>query len=410
MASPFADQAARAPLGDLRPRRDPLAAARGLPAAALHVLPRHRRASARSRSITALTTVLVIVLRLGISSAFFRFYFDSKDAERRTLVVRTSFWFTMAMATVGLVLGCRRSPTPIAHCSTLGDDPWLVRAGSVGLWAQMNYAQLTTLFRVEERSVAVRDRERRERPDHRRRDGRCSSSVSHKGAIGAVVGNFLGTLAVYLVLLGYRRYQLGLAVRPRAAPRDEPLRAAARPVGARALGDQLHRPPLRQRATRARPRSASTRSPCDRVGVIVFLMIAFRLAWPAFAYSIDDDGDGEAHVLVRAHLPALHLLLDLARARRARAVDRQDPRAVEPELLPRRRGGRRSSRSPRPRTPATPCSRSGSAARADAVQLDRQRRRGRAEHRAQLRADPALRDDGRRRLDRSPPTSRSSSA
>ena len=46
-------------------------------------------------TIVALTTVLVIVLRLGITSAFFRFYFDSEDEAHRTLVVRTSFWFTM---------------------------------------------------------------------------------------------------------------------------------------------------------------------------------------------------------------------------------------------------------------------------------------------------------------------------
>ena len=55
--------------------------------------------------VTALTTVLVIVLGAGISSAFFRFYFDSKDEERRTLIVRTAFWFTMGAATLGLVLG-----------------------------------------------------------------------------------------------------------------------------------------------------------------------------------------------------------------------------------------------------------------------------------------------------------------
>ena len=34
--------------------------------------------------------------------------------------------------------------------------------------------------------------------------------VLDKGPIGVVVGNFLGTLAVYLALLGYRREQLGL--------------------------------------------------------------------------------------------------------------------------------------------------------------------------------------------------------
>jgi hypothetical protein len=40
-------------------------------------------------TVVALTTVLAVVLRLGISSAFFRFYFDSDDPDRRRLVVRT---------------------------------------------------------------------------------------------------------------------------------------------------------------------------------------------------------------------------------------------------------------------------------------------------------------------------------
>ena len=42
---------------------------------------------------------------MGISSAFFRFYFDSDDPSERRVVLRTSFWFTMAMATAGLVVG-----------------------------------------------------------------------------------------------------------------------------------------------------------------------------------------------------------------------------------------------------------------------------------------------------------------
>src|ERR1051325_8136300 len=59
----------------------------------------------KSEWIRAFTAVLVIVLRLGISSAFFRFYFDTKDEAQRTVVVRTSFWFTMVMASAGLVVG-----------------------------------------------------------------------------------------------------------------------------------------------------------------------------------------------------------------------------------------------------------------------------------------------------------------
>src|SRR5919205_775092 len=56
----------------------------------------------RVEIVTATTAVLAIVLQLGISSAFFRFYFDAKEDVDRLVVVRTSFWFTMAMATLGL--------------------------------------------------------------------------------------------------------------------------------------------------------------------------------------------------------------------------------------------------------------------------------------------------------------------
>src|SRR3954462_1279959 len=59
----------------------------------------------RVEVITAATAVLAIVLQLGISSAFFRFYFDAKDDASKLVVVRTSFWFTMGMATLGLLAG-----------------------------------------------------------------------------------------------------------------------------------------------------------------------------------------------------------------------------------------------------------------------------------------------------------------
>ena len=73
----------------------------------------------------------------------------------------------------------------------------------------MNYEQLTSLFRVEERSTAF-----------------VAASLSNvlltigatlilvvaldKGPIGVIVGNFTGTLLVYAALVGYRREQLGL--------------------------------------------------------------------------------------------------------------------------------------------------------------------------------------------------------
>ena len=237
-------------------------------------------------TVTALTTVLVIVLGAGISSAFFRFYFDSKDEHRRVLIVRTSFWFTMGMATVGLVIGLAFA-TPIAHLLRLGDDPWLVRASAVGLWAQMNYSQLTNLFRVEERSVQF-----------------VIASVAnilitvgatvllvvglHKGPTGAVVGNFIGTLAVYLVLLAYRRYQLGLQFDRKLLRQMNhfglPLVPSALALWAINFIDRFF-VAVYKGQSEVGVYSLAVRAS----SVIVFLMIAFRLAWPAFAYSIEDD-------------------------------------------------------------------------------------------------------------------------
>ncbi len=160
-------------------------------------------------TLIALSVVLVIVLRAGISMAFFRFYFDADDDAARVTVVRTSFWFTMTVATAGLVAGILLAG-PISE-ALFGNHSRasLVRAAFVLLWAQMNYEQLTSLFRVEERSVAY-----------------VAATIAnvlitvgatmllvvvwHKGALGVIVGNFTGTLVVYAVLLGYRRFQLGL--------------------------------------------------------------------------------------------------------------------------------------------------------------------------------------------------------
>ena len=240
-------------------------------------------------TIVALTSVLVIVLRMGITSAFFRFYFDSEDEDRRTLVVRTSFWFTMGMATLGLAIGFAAAH-PLSRWLHLG-DPWLVRAGFVGLWAQMNYAQLTALFRVEERPVQF-----------------AIASIAnvlitigatialvigaHKGAIGAVIGNFLGTLTVYLALLGYRRYQLGFQF-DRSLLRGMnhfgmPLVPAALSLWAINLIDRFFINGYKGQAENGIYSLAVRIS-----SVIIFAMTAFQLAWPAFAYSIKDDGEAK---------------------------------------------------------------------------------------------------------------------
>jgi O-antigen/teichoic acid export membrane protein len=244
----------------------------------------------RVEVVTAATAVLAIVLQLGISSAFFRFYFDRKDPAGKLTVIRTSFWFTMASATFGLVLGLVFADQ-ISHWLGLGHDPSLVRAAAVGLWAQTNYQQLTALFRVEERSTSY-----------------AIASVAnvlitviamvlfvavfHWGAIGLVVGNFTGTLAVYLVLLAYRREQLGLEF---DWPLFRQMQRFGLPLVPSAIALWVISFVDRQFLVWYKGLAeAGVYSAAVKIaGVVTFVMIAFRTAWPAFAYSIEDDREAK---------------------------------------------------------------------------------------------------------------------
>ena len=241
-------------------------------------------------TLTAASAVAVIVLRMGISGAFFRFYFDHKDAARRLGVVRTSFWFTMASATTGLVLAVVFAPQ-LSHLLQLGDHPDLVRAAAVGFWAQMNYEQMTSLFRAEERSVAF-----------------AIASVAnvlitvaatvvlvvayHKGALGLLVGNFVGTLVVYFALLAYRREQLGLHFDRELFRGMQtfglPLVPSALALWAINFIDRLFIGHYKGQG------EVGVYSAAVKIAsVITFAMFAFRTAWPAFAYSIEDDRDAK---------------------------------------------------------------------------------------------------------------------
>lgn len=273
-----------------------------------HYLPTN--AYGKVEIVTAATAVLAIVLQMGIASAFFRFYFDGKTPAEKLVVVRTSFWFTMAMSTLGLVLGLIFA-APFGHWIGLGHDPSLVRAGAVGLWAQTNYNQLTALFRVEERSVAY-----------------AIASVAnvlitisamvafvaflHWGAIGLVVGNFVGTLCVYFVLVGYRREQLGLQF-------DRKLFRAMQTFGMPLVPSALALWAInfidREFVSWYKgDGEVGIYSAAIKIGsVVTFMVLAFRTAWPAFAYSIDDDRAAKrAYAFVLTYLLTLASWLSLA--------------------------------------------------------------------------------------------------
>ena len=238
-------------------------------------------------TLLALTTVMGLVLRAGITSAFFRFYFDETDDEGRRRVLRTSFWFTMGGATLGLALLLALAEPVSSLLFGTGDAADLVRASGVALWATVNYEQLTALFRVEERSVAFV----------------CASLANvfltigltlllvvalEKGPLGVIVGNFSGTLIVYLSLLGYRREQLGLEF-DRSLLREMnrfgvPLIPTALFLWVTNFSDRFFLVKLADVA------EAGLYSVGVRIAsAMVLLLTAFRTAWPAFAYSIRDE-------------------------------------------------------------------------------------------------------------------------
>jgi O-antigen/teichoic acid export membrane protein len=246
----------------------------------------------RIETLVAGSAVLVILLRMGISSAFFRFYFDSSDRAHRLLVVRTSFWFTMTSATAGLIAVALLAGSISQVLFGTDSQADLVRAAGVGIWAQMNYEQLTSLFRVEERSLAFV----------------IASLVNilitvgatvllvvvlDKGPLGVLVGNFTGTLCVYVVLAAYRREQLGLQFDRRLFREMNrfgmPLVPSALALWITNFSDRFFLVKLTD-AHEVGLYSIGVRI----ASAVVLLLTAFRTAWPAFAYSIEDDAEARS--------------------------------------------------------------------------------------------------------------------
>jgi O-antigen/teichoic acid export membrane protein len=117
-------------------------------------------------------------------------------------------------------------------------------------------------------------------------------AVFHWGAVGLVVGNFTGTLIVYLALVAYRTEQLGLQFDRELFRQMQkfgmPLVPSALALWTINFVDREFVSWYKGNA------EVGVYSAAVKIaGVITFVMVAFRTAWPAFAYSIDDDRDAK---------------------------------------------------------------------------------------------------------------------
>lgn len=255
-------------------------------------------------TLIALSAILTVLLAAGVKSAFFRYYFDEKDEAGHRTVIRTSFWFTMVMGTAGLVVGFVFAAQISNLLFDTSDHANLVRAAFVGLWAHVNYEQMTSLFRVEQRSVSYL----------------IATLINlgltvgatlllvvawDQGPIGVIVGNFTGTLVVYVGLLVYRREQLGFEWNRHLLREMNrfgmPLVPSALFLWVLNFSDRFFLVKL------SGPREVGLYSIGVRLAsAIILLLAAFRTAWPAFAYSIEDDREaGRAYAFVLTYLVTL---------------------------------------------------------------------------------------------------------
>ena len=271
----------------------------------------------RIELLMATMAVAVVLIRGGANFGFIRFYFLDQDPDYRRRLVRTVFWTQMAYSTVVLVacivlarplaqlLGVMAQGQPHLH----GSGPSLVIATAVLLWVNVNYAQMTNLFRAEKRSVAF---------------SLATLAniaitvgltvlfvvVQHEGPIGIIVGNLSGTLIVWSLLLVYRAEQLGLQWDGKLLRSMNkfgvPLMGAALAMWVTNFGDRLMISKLLHGSYRLT--ELGQYSLANKISsAMVLLFTAFQIAWPAFAYSIEDENEAK-----RAYSYVLTYLLLLA--------------------------------------------------------------------------------------------------
>ena len=257
----------------------------------------------RIEILTSAMAVAVVVIRGGANFGFIRFYFLEKEPDYRRRLIRTVFWTQMTYSTLALILCVLFAPQiadalgvafhPGAHLQGSGTN--LVYATAVLLWVNVNYAQMTNLFRAEQRSVAF-----------------TLATLTNiavtvpitvllvvvykHGPLGIIVGNLSGTLIVYAALLGYRREQLGLQWDGRLLRTMNrfgiPLMAAALAMWVTNFGDRLMLSKLLHGHDAViQVGQYSLANKISSAMVLVFT--AFQVAWPAFAYSIEDEDEAK---------------------------------------------------------------------------------------------------------------------
>ena len=220
-----------------------------------------------------------------------RFHYLDADADRRRRLARTATGSLFIATTLAaIVAGLFAEPISRALLET--DQPGVIRAAALGLWAFTNLELAYALLRVEERGRAF-----------------ATASLSNvaltvlltiylvvirdDGAVGLLLGNYVASAVVLVGLWWAERDSFG--VRPGGIDRAQlgpmlrfglPTVPAEVSVFALFFVDRFWL--LRfENAAEVGLYSISVKL----AGIVVFTVRAFQYAWPPLAYSIEDDAE-----------------------------------------------------------------------------------------------------------------------
>jgi len=246
----------------------------------------------RIEILVALVALLMPLLRAGVATSFFRFYYERDLAPDPALVVRTAFWFNLYGAIAGTAIGLAVA-APLSRL-LFGSDHYteLVRVGFALLFVSMLYDQATSLYRVEERTTEFAIA------------GLANLAITvtatiwfvvglDGGATGAMLGNVSGTFLVLCVMIWRQRRVLAPAFDRELVRRMNAFGLPLLPAGLALwvvdfsdrffLGHIMDASAVGVYAVGVKLASA-----------MILVQLAFRTAWPAFAFSISDDREARA--------------------------------------------------------------------------------------------------------------------
>jgi len=238
--------------------------------------------------VTSAVAVAAIFLRLGIVNSMSRFTLAESPTGDWAPVLHTIYTFVLSASTAAAVAGVLLREQ-IAEALSVSDS--LALAGVLGLWIVMNYDVLARIYRVERRASAF--------VAFQLVNVAITVALTvvlvvvfDYGAIGLLLGNFVGTGIVLLAMTWTRRRAIGVRHFDRALAGQllafaVPLMPTNLAIWALNFADRLQVQRL------ASPEELGQYAAAAKVaaGMTVFLA-AFQAAWTPFAHALrGEEGD-----------------------------------------------------------------------------------------------------------------------